>query len=223
MWQVSGVLLPYQTSVRYWSLDIYTYISEENKFGIILLPIIEKQAVIDSTGEINLKFIVCPMFRQPMKSEWDNTYSCVHGLGCWTYKTPMLSLSQAWKSLSVCTTKRKKSRISFLWPKGEHKCGSLPFLSDMIKCYMSHWPKTSVWECNFWVANLSTLKSRLPFAQTKNMSAWHPSALWHVSKMLRESMAKSVRVLVVGLSSWPWSLKKMASCPSVWDFSVMIC
>ena len=40
---------------------IYIYISEENKFGVILLPIIEKQAVIDNTGEINyLKFIVLP-------------------------------------------------------------------------------------------------------------------------------------------------------------------
>jgi hypothetical protein len=151
-----GVLAPLSDNCKVVILDLYTYM--------------ETQAVIDNTGEINyLKFIVCPMFRQPMKSELDNSCSCVHGLGCWTFKTPMLSLSQAWKSLSVCTTKRKKSRISFLWPKGEHKCGSLPFLSDMIKCCMSHWAKTSVWEFNFWVANLSTLKSRLPFPQTKNM------------------------------------------------------
>ena len=172
MWQVSGFLLPYQTSVRYRSLflDMYTYISEENKFGVILLSIIEKRAVIDNTGEINyLKFIVCPMFRQPMKSELDNSWSCVHGLKCWTCKTPMLSLSQALKSLSVCTTKRKKGRIFFLWPKGKHICESLPFLSNMIKCCMSHWVKTSVWESNFWVANLSTLKSRLPFPKTKKM------------------------------------------------------
>ena len=78
-----GVLAPLSDNCKVVILDLYTYISEENKFGVILLPIMETQAVIDNTGEINyLKFIVCPMFRQPMKSELDNSCSCVHGLGC---------------------------------------------------------------------------------------------------------------------------------------------
>ena len=40
----------------YTYIYIYIYISEENKFGVILLPIIEKQAVIDNTGEIHYYF-----------------------------------------------------------------------------------------------------------------------------------------------------------------------
>ena len=55
------------------------------------------------------------------------------------------------KSLTFAPRQRKKAGFLSLDPRSKKKKGPLPFLSNMIECYMSHWAKVAefwFWDCH---------------------------------------------------------------------------